>query len=390
MRQRLDLVLAAVVVAVGVAERLARPPGEFAGPPAADIAALALIGALLAGRLGAPRACTWGFLVVAGIQAGLLSPPTAYRIELLPTLLLAYTAGTRLRGRELPAWALVYVAVVTVATVRLDEGVGSDFVFYPAIGLGAFAAGRAAYNRSLLVARLERQTRELEDHAAAASRRAVAEERRRIAHELHDVVAHAISVMVVQAGGGRRTLASDATRAAEAAAQVEHTGREALLEMRRLLAVLRDPDAPAEREPNPTLDGLPRLIERLAADGLPVTLAVTGEPRPVPAGLGLGAYRVVQDALEDAVRAAPGAPTAVRVHWGEDVLQLRVTDRRPGGADAAPGDPGLLGARERVAVYGGSLDVHTVTGGGHEVVAELPYGLTTEPTTTQGTTGGAT
>jgi signal transduction histidine kinase len=216
----------------------------------------------------------------------------------------------------------------------------------------------------------EQEARELE------SQRAAADERRRIAREMHDVVAHSVSVMVVQAGGARRILGRDPDRAVAAAAQIERTGREALAEMRRLLGMLhRDDDEHDARAPQPTMAGVAALVERARAAGLPVELHVEGERRSLPAGLDLAAFRVVQEGLTNALKYAEHAPTDVHVRWGARDLELEILDRGPGPArDRLGGDGGhgLVGMRERVKLYGGDLEAGRRRGGGFRIRAKLP------------------
>jgi signal transduction histidine kinase len=191
---------------------------------------------------------------------------------------------------------------------------------------------------------------------------------------MHDVVAHSVSTMVIQAGGARRILASDPQRAIDAAALIERTGRDALGEMRHLLGVLHAGEGSAERAPQPTLGDLEALVERSRAAGLPVELTVEGERRELPAGLDLAAYRVIQEALTNAFKHGGGAPAEVSVHYGEEDLVLTIGDRGRGSAPARVegSGHGLVGMRERVRVFGGELHTGRREGGGFEVRAQLP------------------
>jgi signal transduction histidine kinase len=217
---------------------------------------------------------------------------------------------------------------------------------------------------------------ELHESAALAAeqrerdaRHAVAEERRRIAREMHDVVAHSISLMVVQAGGARRILARDRERAVQAAQRIRQAGADALAELDTLLGVLDESFA------GPTLDGLPALVEQAEHAGLPVELAIEGTPRPLPAGAELAAYRVVQEALTNAIKHAGGATTRVRVSWSDAALELHVGDRGDGGPAPrlAGAGHGLFGMRERVRPYGGEVRAGPRVGGGFEVLARIPF-----------------
>jgi signal transduction histidine kinase len=196
---------------------------------------------------------------------------------------------------------------------------------------------------------------------------AVAEERERIAGDLHDVVARALDRMVAEASGADRLVATDPGRAALAFAAVEETGREALTEIRRLLGVLRREDDELALAPQPTLAHVADLVRRARAAGLPVELHVEGAPAPLSAGADLTAYRVVQEALAGAVREGAAASATVVVRYGEAVVDLEVAD--DGAARPAP-----MGIEERVALYGGELRTTSPRAGGHALRARLPLG----------------
>ena len=209
------------------------------------------------------------------------------------------------------------------------------------------------------------------------ARAAVAEERLRIARELHDVVAHSMSVIAVQAGTGRLVIDDEPDHARRALASIEETSKEALSEMRRLLGVLRTdtPDA-AALAPVPTLDDLDRLVAHAVEGGTPVDVQVDGDRRTAPAGIELAAYRVLQEALTNVRRHAPGAPARVHVSFGPDELVVEVenplTDRDLG-PQGQRGGHGLMGMRERVSVYGGAFDAGPGADGTFRVSARLPY-----------------
>jgi signal transduction histidine kinase len=264
----------------------------------------------------------------------------------------------------------------------------------------AFFLGDLQKRRLAYMAKLEALNAQLATEQELRSRWAVAEERARIARELHDVVAHSVSVMVVQAGAARRTLATSPAQATTALGQIESTGRQALVEMRRLLGLLRDGDHDAALAPQPGLAHLESLAEAAREAGLPVEVEVEGEPRPLPAGVDLSAYRIVQEALTNSLKHAGRARARVRVCYGREALEVQVLDDgtglpvqardggaglavvrlRPGGllevtdpvAPAAGGGNGLIGMRERVAMFGGSLEAGPRPGGGYRVAARLP------------------
>jgi signal transduction histidine kinase len=216
--------------------------------------------------------------------------------------------------------------------------------------------------------RLHRLEERLEDERRRAAELAVLEERAKIARELHDVVAHGLSLIVLQAQSALQTAPEEAQPPLRA---VRQAAEEALDELRRALELLRDADAEPDLEPQPGLGQLPALVERARAAGMPVTFHVDGRPRPIPAGLDLSAYRIVQEALANVHQHAGGAPASVRISWRDGSLGLQVRDtgrRAPSDADGH----GLLGMRERVKAHGGEFRAGRVPGGGYEVVARLP------------------
>jgi signal transduction histidine kinase len=232
---------------------------------------------------------------------------------------------------------------------------------------GPILLGRVIANRSRLNAALLEKAERLRRDRADQAEQAAAEERARIANELHDVVAHAMSAMVVQAGGARRLAEKDPARARAAFAAVEETGREALTEIRRLLGVLRHQDDEIALAPQPSLRHLAALVRRVEAAGLPIDLRVDGAERPLPAGVDLTAYRLVQAALGDALERGGAGRAEVRVRYRADGIDLDVTDD---GSGARP----LAGVRERVGLYGGQLHAGRRRRGGHAVRAKLPVG----------------
>ena len=285
-------------------------------------------------------------------------------------LILSYSVGAHAEGRRL--WAGVAVLVVgAVAAVRLDRppGGADDLLFAGTILVGGpVLLGRLVRSRVRLNQALEEKAAALEEDREALAAGAVVQERERIAGELHHVVSEALASMV-----GQATTAEELSRVrpdgAEAAfSAVETTGREALGEIRRLLGVLRREDEELALAPQPSLAHLADLVARVHASGLPVELDVQGEHDPLPAGVDLTAYRLVQEALGSALEAPGDRRAAVRVRYDGDQLALEVTD-----LGASPsGDRPLLGMRERVALYGGDLVAERVDGSGYTVRAWLP------------------
>jgi signal transduction histidine kinase len=365
-----DVTIALVCYAAAAVEAVVMP--DLEGPLALNLLALAALNAPLVWRRRHPLVTVAGVLVAATVQAALLTDASQFSTTFLVLLLSAYSVAAYAdERRALIGLAGTWAVVCLVNVLSPDDmGVG-DYLFPCAMGTFFWLAGRAVRHRSRLAEELHEAALRAEEDREAHRRAAVADERRRVAREMHDIVAHSISVMVVQAGGARRILERDPERAAEAAALIASTGRDALAEMRLLLGVLGPGEGRPGREPQPGLAGLRALVERARAAGLPVELRVEG-PRPeLPQGLDLAAYRIVQEALTNALRHAGAAPTEVVVRYGPVALELVVSDRGPAAAAGAAGH-GLVGMRERARLYGGELHAGPRPGGGFEVRARLP------------------
>ena len=305
--------------------------------------------------------------VLAGGLVGSDITDNAYS-PLVVAVFVAYSAGTRLEGRRL-ALAFAIGAACSAANVLTDPGQNQDgaVIFAPVFTVGApMLFGQLLRNRLGLNQALRERARRDERGRAAEAEAAAQEERTRIASELHDVVAHALSAMTVQAGGARRLSERDPARAAAAFAAVEGTGREALTELRRLLGVLRKEDEELALTPQPSLSNVDGLARRATAAGLPVAVTVRGAARELPAGVDLTAYRVVQEALNYARDAGFAARASVEIGYDDAHVSVDVRD------DGAAEGRRLLGTRERVAVYGGELASVPLTGGGWRVTARLP------------------
>jgi signal transduction histidine kinase len=241
--------------------------------------------------------------------------------------------------------------------------------------LGHFVGVRRAYTTQL------ERTAELERARAEVARRAVAEERLRLARELHDVVAHAISVIAVQSGVGAHVANSQPEEAAKALVAIEATSRAALTELRRLLGVLRqDGESQGDLAPVPGLADLDGLLAEVAKAGLAVRLRVEGMPSPLPAGVDLSAYRIVQEALTNVVKHAGPARAQVTIGYGDREVTVEIVDN--GRAMAAPTDNGraelghgMIGMRERVQMFDGELQAGPRPGGGFRVAARLPLAV---------------
>jgi signal transduction histidine kinase len=265
------------------------------------------------------------------------------------------------------AFVLLFEIPALVEGGRVDDLAG-EWLF---LG-GVWLLGRWVRQRRQRTADLERQAADLEADRSALAREAVADERARIAREMHDAVAHSVSVMVLQAGAAEQVLATAPERARESLVTIQDTGREAIVELRRMLGLLRDPVAAASLAPQPSVDRLDALLEQVRAAGLPVELTVEGEPRRLPPGIDRSAYRIVQEGLTNALKHAGPAHASVRLRYGERALELEVLDDGRGPAGASGGGFGLLGMRERAALYGGVLAARERPGGGYALSARLP------------------
>jgi len=297
-------------------------------------------------------------------------------------LLLVWSVGRQLKGRGLLAGTAMGLLMIVELGIGGRLVTPEDWVYVlltygAALGLGM--ALRVQVERSIAFAiAADRAQREQEATAQAA----VQEERARIARELHDVVAHNVGLIVLQAGGARSVLATDPERARAALRQVEETGRQTLTEMRHLVGILRE-DEDEERQPLPRLERLPALVDEARAGGLTVDLQIEGRVAELPAGLELAAYRLIQEALTNVRKHAPWSHVQVRLAYEPDRLRMEVTDDGgPSGAAAATArdasDPGhgLIGMRERVQLYDGRMQAGPMPGGGgFRVEAFLPLSL---------------
>jgi signal transduction histidine kinase len=294
---------------------------------------------------------------------------------LVPVYTVAAYCGRRASVAGLAAVEVTMAAVqLTPTGGEMATWVGNALVVAAAWLLGHFVGDRRVY-----AAQLEARTAELEQAREELARRAVAEERLRIARELHDVVAHSMSVIAVQSGVGVHVADTQPEEARKALVAVEATSRTALEELRRLLGVLRrDGEPQGSLVPAPGLAGLDTLLAQVAEAGLAVKLRVEGTRPQVPPGVDLSAYRIVQEALTNVVKHAGLAQAQVVVRYGDQEITLEVTDDGRGAA-ALAGDGragtghGLIGMRERVALFGGDLQVGPRPGGGFRVAARLPF-----------------
>jgi signal transduction histidine kinase len=285
-----------------------------------------------------------------------------------------YTAAAHTGGRAAVAASLLTVASWILVTAGDPDGIYFGALVFFGILVGApFLFGRLIRARRLRESLLEERSVVLEREREERARAAVAEERTRIARELHDVVAHAISVIVLQARGGRRLQFEDPDEARRAFDTIERTGSQALAEMRRLLGMLRADDEELALAPQPSLSALDALAREVTHAGLPVEVRIEGEPTELPAGVDLSAYRIVQEALTNALKHAGPTRARVSVRYGDGELQIDVEDDGSASGNGDGTGHGLLGIRERVTVYGGSFEAGRRAVGGFAVRARLPY-----------------
>jgi signal transduction histidine kinase len=301
-----------------------------------------------------------------------VAPPRGSLLPYLVLLVAVYSVAAHGSSRQ--AWAGLGLALgAEVFQVLRSTNDLADYAFVLAFLLGAWLAGRGMRIRQQradeLFARAVRAEVEREDRARAA----VAEERSRIARELHDIISHSVSVMVVQAGAAEQVLDRDPVQVRASLQALQQTGRDARLELRRLLGVLRADDGrPPERGPQPTLAQLPALAEQLRAAGVDLRLSVEGRPRPLPPGLDLAAYRIAQEGLTNVLKHAGGGSASLVVRYGPDELEIEMLDGGGPGSATPPGGFGLTGMRERAELYGGRIDVGPRDEGGHRLHARLP------------------
>jgi signal transduction histidine kinase len=340
------------------------------GPLAANLLAAVAMGVPIAWRRAAPLGAVLAFGVVGTVAAATLTAPQSFIGAFVALALLSFSvAAHEPRERALVGLGGLMVCVAAVSLVTHDF----DVLFPAIVFVGLWAIGRAARGRARLTAELTARTEQLARERAESERDAVARERARIARELHDVVAHAVSVMVVQAGAARRVLDRDADASVRALGAVEATGREALTEMRRLLGILRPDGEDADHSPQPSLDRLAALIARSRDAGLEVELSIEGEPGPLAPGVDLTAFRLVQEGLTNALKHGAQGAARVTLRWSEELLEVEVANRIGDGSARAGltgSGHGLVGMRERVALCGGELRAGPV-GRGFVVRARL-------------------
>ena len=368
-RHTLDVLLVLLVVAAEIKVWVV----PWAGPKAVFIVASLLWTLPLLLRRRLPFAApVFAFAVQVG--SAFADPTLGAETTGFFALLLAFwvVGAHNERNQAIAGAAIGFASIAVVA--RLDDRLGLDeavsgILIAGTVTLIAYALQR----RGKRAAQLEERTTLLEREREETERAAVAEERRRIARELHDVIAHSVTLMTVQAGAARLLLTQDPKRARETVVSVEETGRHALSELRRLLGILRTDEGEASLVPQPGLARVDDLIAMARRAGLPVELTVEGQPHVLPPGVDLTAYRIVQEALTNAHRHAGPARAHVFLRYGIEVLDVEVTDDgRMASNRGDGGGHGLVGMRERVALYDGTFKAGPRARGGYAVRARLP------------------
>lgn len=359
------------------------------GGPGATLSPVTVAGALVTGlAVAGSRWAPLGAVVllstamVAGQALSTTGLPNVGGAQLIAYVLLVGNAAYRLpRAAGLAAYA---VAAVVPPLVIVVEGESVwEFVFFALILAPAWAVGFLLHREHARSAELRALAAELRAEREKQAEVAVAEERTRISRELHDAVAHTVSVMTLQVGVVRRRLPAGSVEE-ETLVRAEGLGRQAVDELRRIVGIVRQGES-AALAPLPSLGLLPELVEEVRRTGATVALTVTGDTAAVPPAVGMSAYRVAQEGLTNALRHAPGAPVEVRVRVGDDEVEVVVENgrsaRSPAAAAAGPGvgGHGLVGLRERVAVLGGRLAAGATPDGGHHLTVTLPTGSAVAP-----------
>ncbi|WP_426500532.1 sensor histidine kinase [Streptomyces sp. D54] len=365
-------------IAPGVEHVVPRPSGP------GGLALMVMLAVVASGALALRRRCPLAVLCVV-TAAVLATPQSVLRLTFYAFVIAVYSAAVYSPYRVATLAALpVSVLLVGTSGNSVTPVVPHQYI---ALLILVPMAGAALGLRTWKLRTDEGRTRlsDLEREQAEALRRAVEHERARIARELHDVVTHNVSVMIIQTGAARKIMKTSPERAGEALLAVEAGGRAAMTELRHVMGLLTTDDGgggtgpgaegtgPAtELAPQPGLDQLEALVGRVRDTGLPVDLSVTGPSCPLPPGVELAAYRVVQEALTNTVKHASGATAAVTVEYGADRLRVEVTDTGGHPVAAAGNGRGLIGLRERLAVYDGTLNTGRLLTGGFRVEALIP------------------
>jgi signal transduction histidine kinase len=319
--------------------------------------------------LGGPAA----YWVLAAALAVVDWRPIPYAVALFPVgLAVAFLLGNLRNTLQTAIGLSIVIAGSVIVVYEIQGHTTAELVFVPLEFVIAWLAGFAVRERAEQAEAAELRAAAAERERDAAARVAVAEERARIARELHDIVAHSVSVMVLQVGAVRHNLEDERAEDGEALKGVERAGRTALAEMRRLLGAMRTEGEEPELLPQPGLDGLGSLLEEVGRAGLPVELHVKGEASPLPRAIELSAYRIVQEGLTNALKHARATRADVTMRYEPSALQLEIRDDGLGSTTSDGLGHGLVGIRERVKIYGGEMSAGAANGGGFLLKTRLP------------------
>jgi signal transduction histidine kinase len=364
-----DAALAAAIAVLGLVEIATRHGSAWYGPRAVDIVAALACSVPLLFRVRAPLPALVVVLAGSGIAAAYSGSRQGPLQVFVALVLAAYSVGAHERRTRLGfAFAVGPAGVASVVSVFVASGGALPFVVWT---FGFWLVGRVVRSWRERARELEQATRELEAQREVQAEAAVAIERGRIARELHDVIAHNVSMIVVQAAAAARVLRGDEPDVRAALDAIEATGRETVDEMRRMLGIVRA-EAGASLAPQPSLRDVEQLVANVRQAGLPVELRIEGEPVPLPPGLDLSAFRIVQEALTNTLKHAGPARAAVTVHYSTEGVALEIVDDGDGVVGGGGTGNGLVGMRERVALWGGDLEARPRLEGGFVVRATLP------------------
>lgn len=368
-----DALVAVAVAVIGVVEVLANTAIR---PEAVALAVEIALGAALWWRHQRPLAAVTAVAVLQVVEAVAGVPLQQPIVPLLASAIVIYAVVAHGSLRIGLVGLAIMIVAVAVETVVQHKGLG-NFTFAMVFAVGTFFVARTVAYRTRHADEMRERAHEVEQRRDDDVRRAAEAERTRIARELHDVIAHSVGVMVVQAGAAERVLDRDPEAAVAALRSVQATGRQAIAEMARLVSILREGGEEVGLAPQPGIDDVTALVEETRRFGIPVELEVSGRAQAVAPALGLTVYRIVQEALTNIRKHAGGARATVRLSYSPGAITTEVRDTGAGsGATPAPrGDGtghGLIGMRERVAMYGGTLQLDHPSGGGFVVRARLP------------------
>lgn len=375
-RRLFDVALAVLIGAIGAAEIWVPFPSVL-GQGSRTLSTLVVV--LLCGTLALRRVRPLPTALVVLLTWPVIFTFTPLLVlfwgQFVPMAIAVFSVARHGRGREPVYGALAGAAALLYMDFRVDvlQDPG-EIVFHWMVFVIAWSFGWGLHTMERRATDSMQRAIEVEVAATERTMAAIVEERTRIARELHDVVAHSVSVMVVQAGAAEQVVGEEPEFVRDALGTIRTTGTGALAEMRRVVAMLRADDESGALAPQPGTESLPALVEDARGGGLDASLAVEGDPRPLPAGLDLAAFRIVQEALTNVRRHASARSVTVVLRYGDSDMEIEVRDdgRGVNGDPAATGGHGLIGMRERAAMYGGRLETAATAGSGFTVRATIP------------------